>query len=249
MTALLSLDGATKTFGGIVALKSVSIEVAKGSITGVIGPNGAGKTTLFNVITGAYRLSAGDVRLDAVSLKELPTHRIARSGIARTFQNIRLFHSMTVWEHLIVGQRDDGWIARALLPVGHGRGTVAARAEHALRLFGLQGHRNRLAATLPYGIQRKVEMARALTAEPKLLLLDEPVAGMNHDEATALRQLIRELRDEGLTILVIEHDMPFVMGLCDKLFVIDFGSLIASGTPAEIRRDPLVLDAYLGRDE
>jgi branched-chain amino acid transport system ATP-binding protein len=248
MSALLLLEAVTKKFGGVAALNGVSIDAPQGSITGVIGPNGAGKTTLFNVITGACRPTSGEVRLRGRSLNGLAPHEIARLGVARTFQNIRLFRSMTVWEHLMVGQRGDGGLIGALLPAGIAQAMAVRRAERALELFGLQAHRHRLAATLPYGLQRKVEMARALTSEPELLLLDEPVAGMNHDEAGVLRELIQRLREGGLTVLLIEHDMPFVMNLCDRLFVLDFGSLIACGAPHEVRRDPLVLEAYLGSE-
>ena len=243
---ILALSGLSKSFGGISALRDVSIEVPRARIVGVIGPNGAGKTTLFNLVTGAIRPSAGDIVFDGRSIRGLPPHRIARRGIARTFQNIRLFAGMTVWEHLLVAQRVTG--PRRLLPAGWADREARRQAEDVMNFFALGHVRHRLAASLPYGIQRKVEMARALVAEPKLLLLDEPVAGMNADEAEALRRLLLALRDRGLTILLIEHDMPFVMNLCDRLHVLDFGTLIAAGEPAAIRCDPRVLDAYLGED-
>jgi branched-chain amino acid transport system ATP-binding protein len=241
---LLELRGATKRFGGITALNEVSLTVPRGGIVGVIGPNGAGKTTLFNLITGAYDLTSGEILFERQSVAGLRPHRIARLGLARTFQNIRLFPSMTVREHLLVGQRGGGLRLTDLLPSGGA--TRVERAELAMRRFGLEAHRDRLAATLPYGLQRKVEMARAWTAAPKLLLLDEPVAGMNHEEAQDLAVLLRALRGEGLSILLIEHDMPFVMGLCDHLHVLDFGVPIAEGTPEAVRANPVVLDAYLG---
>lgn len=244
MTALLELRGASKSFGGIVALRSVSLTVPKGGIIGVIGPNGAGKTTLFNVITGAYTLSEGDVLFEGASIAGLKPHRIVRRGLSRTFQNIRLFPSMTVMEHLVVGQPGAGLPLSDLLPLGGA--ARRRRADQAMERFGLTAHRDRMATTLPYGVQRKVEMARAWTASPKLLLLDEPVAGMNHEEAQDLAVLLKSLRDEGLAILLIEHDMPFVMGLCDWLHVLDFGTPIAEGTPEAVRNDPVVLDAYLG---
>ena len=243
---ILALTGLSKSFGGIAALRDVSIHVPRRRIVGVIGPNGAGKTTLFNLVTGAIRPSAGDIVFDGRSIRGLPPHRIARLGVTRTFQNIRLFAGMTVWEHLLVAQHAAG--LRGLLPTGWADRESRRRAEDAMNVFGLEHMRHRLAASLPYGIQRKVEMARALVAGPKLLLLDEPVAGMNADEAEALRVLLLALRDRGLTILLIEHDMPFVMNLCDRLHVLDFGTLIAAGEPGTVRRDPRVLDAYLGED-
>jgi branched-chain amino acid transport system ATP-binding protein len=247
--ALLQLLGVTRSFGGIHALSGVSCEIPEGRIVGVIGPNGAGKTTLFNVITGAYQASAGSVYFDGRPITSNPPYQIARAGIARTFQNIRLFSGMTVWEHLLVAQPHTEAIWRRLLPTHWADAQARRKAEHALTTFGLENVRDRIAQSLPYGVQRKVEMARALTAGPKLLLLDEPVAGMNHDEAHELRRLLLDLRKEGLTILLIEHDMTFVMNLCDYLYVLDFGQLIAQGEPAAIRTNPAVLDAYLGGDD
>lgn len=246
--ALLSLVGISKNFGGIRALADVSLSIARNAIVGVIGPNGAGKTTLFNVITGACRADAGDITFDSRPVTRWPPYRIVRAGIARTFQNIRLFASMTVWEHLIVAQPRRGTMLRNVLPVSWADPAALARAEDVLKFFGLEKYRQAVARTLPYGIQRKVEMARALTAGPKLLLLDEPVAGMNRDEAEELRALLLRLNARGLSILLIEHDMAFVMNLCHELYVLDFGALIAAGRPAEIRNDPAVLDAYLGSE-
>ncbi|MDO9712665.1 ABC transporter ATP-binding protein [Paracraurococcus lichenis] len=239
---LLELRDATMRFGGVTALGDVSLSLAAGEILGVIGPNGAGKTTLFNVITGAYRLTSGAVLFEGRPIQGLPPHRIARLGLARTFQNIRLFPSMTVAEHLHVAQPSG--FAASLLPGGGDAGR--ARVAAALERFGLGPCRDRLATTLPYGVQRRVEIARAWIAQPRLLLLDEPVAGMNPEEAAALAGLIRSLRADGMAVLLIEHDMPFVMGLCDRLQVLDFGTLIASGPPERVRQDPRVLDAYLG---
>jgi branched-chain amino acid transport system ATP-binding protein len=247
--ALLQLTGVTKTFGGIHALSGMVCEVPEGKIVGVIGPNGAGKTTLFNTITGAYRADAGEVKLKGVDVTQWPSYRIVREGIARTFQNIRLFGSMTVWEHLLVAQPHSESAWRRLLPISWANPAAQERAEEVMAFFGLTELRDRPAKSLPYGIQRKVEMARAVTARPKLLLLDEPVAGMNHDEAEEIRALMIRLRDTGLTILLIEHDMNFVMRLCDYLYVLDFGVLIAEGRPEEVRANPVVLDAYLGKDD
>jgi branched-chain amino acid transport system ATP-binding protein len=245
---LLQLSDVTKSFGGIKALSGLSCEVRQGQIVGVIGPNGAGKTTLFNVITGAYRANSGDVYLDQQPTTHWRPYRIARAGAVRTFQNIRLFSSMTVWEHLLVAQPGQGSLWRKALPTGWADRAAIARAEQVLEFFGLKDVRHQSARALSYGTQRKVEMARALTANPKLLLLDEPVAGMNHDEADEIRHLMLRLRDDGLTILLIEHDMGFVMNLCDYLYVLDFGILIAKGLPDEVRSDPIVMDAYLGKE-
>jgi branched-chain amino acid transport system ATP-binding protein len=246
---LLRLENVSKAFGGIAALDGVSLSVRPQRIVGVIGPNGAGKTTLFNVITGAYRADGGEIWFEGRSLAGWRPHRIVRAGIARTFQNIRLFATMTVWEHVLVAQPHEGKQIRRLLPARWADPAAWARAEDALVFLGLQDYRDRVARTLPYGLQRKVEIARALTARPKLLLLDEPVAGMNHGEASELRQLILDLQQRGLTILLIEHDMSFVMNLCNDLYVLDFGALIAQGGPEEIRTNPVVLDAYLGAED
>jgi branched-chain amino acid transport system ATP-binding protein len=245
---LLRLTDVSKTFGGITALSRVSLSIPAAAIVGVIGPNGAGKTTLFNLVTGAYRADEGEIEFDSEPITGRPPHLSVRAGIARTFQNIRLFDGMTVWEHLLVAQPHRGAGLRRLLPARFADPAAWRQAEETLRFFGLQEHRDRIARTLPYGIQRKVEMARALTTRPRLLLLDEPVAGMNSQEAAELRDLLLELRQRGLTILLIEHDMPFVMNLCDRLYVLDFGALIAAGTPAEIRTNPAVIDAYLGAE-
>ena len=245
---LLRLEGVGKRFGGVRALSDISMSVERNRIVGIIGPNGAGKTTLFNLITGAYRADSGAVVFDGRQITDWPSHRIVRAGLARTFQSIRLFAGMTVWEHLLVTQHREANALRGLMPLRLSNPAVTVRAKAVLKFFGLEKYRDVLARTLPYGIQRKVDMARALAGGPKLLLLDEPVAGMNHDEADELRKLLLRLNQEGLTILVIEHDMAFVMNLCHELYVLDFGVRIAAGEPAAIRNDPVVLDAYLGSE-
>jgi branched-chain amino acid transport system ATP-binding protein len=245
---LLRLTGVSKHFGGVTALRDVSFDVPRGKVMGIIGPNGAGKTSVFNVITGAYRADGGTVALAGVPIQHLKPYQIARRGMARTFQNIRLFASMTVWDHLLVAQPHTGSALHRMLPASWANPDAIGRAEEVLEFFGLADHRRRIAASLPYGIQRKVEMARALTASPRLLLLDEPVAGMNQEEGEELQRLLSRLGAAGLTILLIEHDMPFVMQVCDYLYVFDFGAVIAEGSPSAVRRNPVVLDAYLGQD-
>jgi branched-chain amino acid transport system ATP-binding protein len=243
----LELSGINISFGGIRALNNLSLELLPRQIVGIIGPNGAGKTTTFNIITGAYRPSKGEVRLDGQTVTAQPPHVIARAGISRTFQNIRLFGDMTVWEHLLVAQPHNEFPLRRFLPIGWANLQALRRAQEVLEFFELADVKDRIAHSLPYGLQRRVDMARAVTARPKLLLLDEPVAGMNYDEADSMSRLMLKLRDRGLSILLIEHDMAFVMNLCEYLYVLDFGVMIAQGRPDAIRTNPMVLDAYLGQ--
>jgi branched-chain amino acid transport system ATP-binding protein len=229
--AMLSVEHVTRRFGGIVAVDDVSFDVSEGEIAGLIGPNGAGKTTMFNLITRLYSPDEGEISFEGETLLKTPPHGIVRRGIARTFQNVELFSSMTVLEHVLVGRH-----AR------RGRG-----ARELVEYVGLGGLAHHQAAELPYGTQKRVELARALASGPKLLLLDEPAGGLNHEEVEELGSLIRSLRDDfDLTLLLVEHHMGLVMGIADRVHVLDFGRLIASGTPAEVQGNQAVIEAYLG---
>jgi branched-chain amino acid transport system ATP-binding protein len=229
---LLEVENVSRRFGGIVALDSVSLDADDGEIVGLIGPNGAGKTTLFNVVTRLYRPDSGLLRFDGRNLLRTPAHRIVRRGIARTFQNVELFDTMTVRENVLVG--------------AHAR-RGSRRADEVLELVGLGPLAGRLAASLPHGTRKGVELARALASHPRLLLLDEPAGGLDHEEVEELAGLIRSIRDEfDLGVLLVEHHMNLVMGVSDRVHVLNFGRLIASGPPDEVRRDRAVIDAYLG---
>jgi branched-chain amino acid transport system ATP-binding protein len=253
MTALLSMTGVSRSFGGVFAVRDVDIDVAHGELRGVIGPNGAGKSTLFNVIGGQLRADAGTVSYDGVRIDRLAPHRRARLGIAVVFQGARIFHGMTALENVMVGAHAitrSGFASGVLrLPV-HRREEreIRHRAGEALERVGLSGWADRPAEALPLGQQRALQVARALCGRPRLLLLDEPAAGLRAGEREALAQLIEELKAGGLTMIKIEHDVAFVTRLADRVTVLDLGRVIAEGTPAEIRAHPAVIAAYLGKE-
>jgi len=250
-TQLLRISGAGKHFGGLQALSDVTLSIQGGQIYGLIGPNGAGKTTLFNVITGLYQPDGGEFELNGRPYSPSSPHEVARAGIARTFQNIRLFGDMTALENVMVGRhvRTHQGVIGAVLRHRAARDEEAAIQQRALELLNFVGIAHlagRTARHLSYGDQRRVEIARALATDPLLLALDEPAAGMNATEKESLRILLLTIRNQGTTILLIEHDVKLVMGLCDRLTVLDYGKVIAEGSPAEVQKHPAVIAAYLG---
>ncbi len=250
---ILKVSGVSKRFGGLQALSEVGITIMKGQVYGLIGPNGAGKTTFFNVLTGLYTPDSGSFELGGKPYKPTAVHEVAKAGIARTFQNIRLFAEMTALENVMVGRhvRTHSGLIGAVFRTAAFKAeeaAIASRAQELLDYVGIGRFAQYKARTLSYGDQRRLEIARALATDPKLIALDEPAAGMNASEKVVLRELIDQIRKDGRTILLIEHDVKLVMGLCDRLTVLDYGKQIAEGTAAEVQKNEKVIEAYLGAD-
>lgn len=246
--SILQLDAVSKNFGGVVVLENVSFNVASGTRHALIGPNGAGKTTLFNLISGVFPIDAGAIRLEGKDLAGTPSRQRIGLGMARSFQNIRLMPHLSVVENVMLGQHSTAGVLASLKPIGWLPGSrERIEALQTLEAFGLDLHQGQVVGNLPYGVRKKIEVVRALVSRPRLLLLDEPAAGLNPIETATLRDFLIEVAESGVTLLVVEHDMPFVNSLCEHVTVLNFGRLIYDGPTAGVREDQSVLEAYLGR--
>jgi branched-chain amino acid transport system ATP-binding protein len=245
---LLELNAVSKRFGGLSVINDVSFSVQQGSRTALIGPNGAGKTTIFNLISGVYEIDSGSVHLDGVDITHTPSHARCNYGVSRSFQNIRLLPHLSTVENVMLGQHSQSSVMGMLFPVSLGRNRAVKQAEEALEVAGLGTYPGQIVADLPYGVQKRIEVVRALMAKPKVLLLDEPAAGLNATETDALLALFTRISDNGVTLLVVEHDMHFVSRLCQEVVVLNFGEKLFQGTPKDAQAEPAVLEAYLGTD-